>query len=212
MSHRLPSRPLGCCLSAALALLVGCDPGAGSAPSEALAISRLFPQSIGARTPDFFLTIMGTGFTPDSGVLLGNTELGNVTTSPAAVFVAIPGGTAGTTVSGTLPVSVRDATGSRSNELSLVVTEAPAPTLSLVDWDLCVRDVGPLHVTLTGDNFTTDMTLESNGEQVPLRVQSRTKCSFTVPGDQRHYLFKVTVPPPGGGEASTGLNTILGCD
>jgi hypothetical protein len=197
--------------SAALALLVGCGSGEGAA-SKGLEIQRLNPSSIGARSPDFFLTIIGTGFASDSVVLLGNVEVGRVTESPAALFAQIPGGTAGTTVSGTLPVSVRDGTGKRSNELSLVVTEAPAPILTVLSSDLCTRDTGPIHVTLTGDNFTTDMTLESNGELVPIGVQSRTMSSFAVARGERHYSFKVTVPPPGGGEATTGLATFLDCD
>ena len=46
---------------AVLAALLGC----GSAGTAALEIGRLDPQTIGARIPDFILTISGTGFAPE---------------------------------------------------------------------------------------------------------------------------------------------------
>jgi len=201
------SRILG---SAALAVLVGCGSGEGAA-SEALAIRQVIPSSIGARTADLNVMIYGTGFTPDSRVLAGDVELPVVGRSSRLLIALVRGGTVGTTLPGTLPVSVVNPGGARSNQLSLAIAEAPAPVLSGVDSNLCIG-TGPLNVTLVGDNFTVDTTVESGGEPVSVNDRSRSLISFSVPREFGDYTFKVTVPPPGGGEAAIGYATFLGCE
>jgi hypothetical protein len=196
---------------AALALLVGCGAGEGAA-AEALEIQRLYPPSIGARIPDFTLIITGTGFVAGSRVFLGDVELALFGHSSSRVLVAqVRGGTAGTTVPGTLSVSVRNPDGTRSDELPLAVSEAPAPVLSVVSSNLCMG-TSLLRVVLDGDNFTADTTAESSGQPVAITHRSRSSLTFSVPRILGHYTFKVTVPPPGGGEASIGYATFLGCD
>jgi hypothetical protein len=194
--------------SAAVAVLVGCGTGEGLVPLE---IRQLYPSGVGARTPDFDLVIYGTGFMPDSRVLIGDAEFGPVHRSSSLLIVHVPGGSAVTTVPGTLSVSV-NAGGAHSNQLDLVVADAPAPVLSEVSAaNLCYGN-GPLDVTLTGDNFTIDTTLESGGEAVPIARLSRRTISFQVPRAYGNYSFQVTVPPPGGGQASIDYPTFLGCD
>jgi hypothetical protein len=195
--------------SAAVAVLVGCGSGEGLVPLE---IRQLNPSSVGARTPDFDLVIYGTGFMPDSRVLVGDVEFGPVHRSSTLLIVHVPGGTAATTVPGTLSVSVGDPSGARSNQLALVVADAPAPVLSEVYAGNVCYGNGPLNVALTGDNFTIDTTLESGGEAVQIARLSRSTISFQVPRTYGNYSFQVTVPPPGGGQASIDYPTFLSCD
>jgi hypothetical protein len=202
------SRSLG---SAALAVLVGCGSGEGAAP-EALAIQQVSPSGIGARTADLSFGISGTGFAPGSRVFAGDIELPVVERSSSRWLLAlVRGGTVGTTLPGTLPVSVLNPGGARSNPLPLAIAEAPAPVLSEVDSDLCTG-TGPLRVALMGDNFTIDTSVESGGEPVSVNGRSRSIISFSVPREFGHYSFKVIVPPPGGGEASITYPTFLGCE
>jgi hypothetical protein len=187
--------------SVALTILLACGSGDGMS-SEPLAIRELSPPGIGARTPDFDLTLRGTGFGPDSRVLLGDVELVTVAQSATLLIAHVPAGTAGTTGPATLPVSVGDATARRSNLLTLTVKEALAPVLSGISSDLCLRKTGPVHVNVLGDNFTTDTTVTSDGQPVSITSRSSSSISFQISrGGQDVSSFKVTVPPPGGGEA-----------
>jgi len=198
-------------VSSALATLLGCGPGEHAAP-EALEIQQVIPQSIGARIADFTITIIGTGFAAGSRVFLEEAELAVVEHDSSRVLDAhVPGGTVGTTEPGTLSISVRNPDGTRSNELPLAVSVAPAPVLSDVSSNLCTGS-GPLDVVLLGGNFTTDTTAESSGQPVTIIGRSSSSISFSVPRFFGHYAFKVTVPSPGGGEASIGYATFLGCD
>ncbi len=181
-----------------------------SGASEPIEIRTVTPSNIGARTADFKIYISGTGFTLESRVLLGALELGPVGHAPTVLFVQVPGGTAGTTVPGTVSVSVINPDGTRSNELPLVVSEARAPVLTKVLSERCAED-DPLYLTLVGDNFTIDMTLEINGEPASIAERSRSSLSFFAP--RRDSTFKITVPPPGGGATSIGYAPpFLGCD
>jgi hypothetical protein len=196
---------------AALAMLIGCGSGEGATP-EALEIQKLDPPSIGARTAELDITISGTGFAPDSRVLAGDVELPVVGRYSSTWLIArVRGGTVGTALPGTLPVSVMNPGGARSNQLPLAIAEAPPPVLSEVRSNLC-NGTGPVQVRLVGDNFTMDTTVESGGEPVSVNGRSRSIISFSVPRELGRYSFKVTVPPPGGGEASITYATFLECD
>jgi hypothetical protein len=197
---------------AAVAVLSGCGPDASALASGTFEVRQLDPPTIGARTPDFILRISGSGFDSGSRVLIGDVELGSFSTSPTTLVGTVPGGTAGTTVPGSLLVSVKNPDGTTAKALPLVVTEAPVPVLSIaMPTNLCAG-AGPLNVTISGDNFTTDMTLESNGESVEIATRSRSRLTFSVPRLSGRYFFEVRVPPPGGGSASIGMPTFLGCD
>jgi len=190
-----------------LATLVGC----GSNASPPLRIELLDPETIGARTTDFVLAVHGTGFTSESRILLGGTELGQPDHSSTQLVALVPGGTAGTTLAGTLEVSVRNSDGSRSNELPLVVSEAPAPVVTLVDSSLCAGN-DPMNVTIYGDDFTFDATLEVDGQPTTIGQRTRSSLSFATARKLGRYRFTVRVPPPGGGEVTIGYATFLGCD
>lgn len=194
--------------SAALALLVGCGSGVGAA----LEIRHLNPSSIGARTPDFNIAVRGAGFSADTRVVLGDTELRTLGHSSTLLVAAVPGGTAGTTAPGVLSVSVREPSGARSNQLTFVVGDAAAPVISGIDSNLCIASGNTLGVTLVGDNFTTDTRLESSGKPLAIAVRSSSSIAFSVPLEDGTYSFKVTVPPPGGGEASIDYAPFLLCD
>lgn len=194
--------------SAALATLTGC----GADTVAPLEIRQMAPLTIGARTPEISLWISGSGFDPGSKVFLGDVELALFGHSTTVLAARVPGGTAGTTVPGSPLVTVENSDGTRSKGLPLLVTEAQAPVLSAANaTDVC----GPAKsvvVTIEGDNFTTDTSLESNGQPVAIASVSRSRLSFSVPWVLGRYSFEVTVPPPGGGQASIGFATFLGCD
>lgn len=185
--------------TAALGALLAC--GSSTQP---LAIDQLDPATIGERMPDFILTIRGAGFTPESRIVLGGVELGPLGHNSAALFVQVPGGTAGTTVAGAVAVSVKNPDGSRSNELSLAVSGAPAPVLQYV-----ISNCDSDHVTLIGDNFTFDTIVEVGGEPRPIFERSRSALSFATGWTYGQY--QVTVPPPGGGVATIGGADFLDC-
>src|SRR5262249_57016717 len=118
----------------------------------------------------------------------------------------VPGGTVGTAGPGSLSLSVKNADDTRASA-ALSVTEAPAPALGRVTVLNQCSSIGPRHVRLTGDNFTTDTTLESNGQSVAIAWRSTSLLSFSLPGVEDSADIKVTVPPPGGGEASILVST-----
>src|SRR5215472_13135097 len=117
--------------SASLSILGGC----GGSPQ--LEIQQVRPSTIGARTADFRLSVFGGGLTSESRIVLGDLELPLAGQTPTSLTAQIPGGMAGTTGPGEISVSVKNPDGTRSNELRLVVTEAPAPVLSSIDSPTC---------------------------------------------------------------------------
>jgi len=205
MSNVVVVRSIVSCM--ALVSILGC----GSGPGSLGEIQQLSPSRIGARSPTFTLYVYGNGFTPQSRVVFGDVELDLVSHSATILVAQVPGGTAGTSASGEVPVSVKNPDGTRSNEVSLVVSEAAAPILLEVDSNLCNGN-GPLRVTLVGDNFTVDTIVEVDGQPASISQLSSSALSFKTALKYGEYSFKVTVPPPGGGEATIDYPTFLGCD
>jgi len=185
----------------AFASILGC----GSGPE----IQQMRPSTIGARSPDFTLYVHGTGFTPQSRVVLGDVELDLVNPSPTFFAAQVPGGTAGTTAPGNLSVSVKNPDGSRSNQLLLTVAEAPAPVVSEV---ILLNACYSGDIELSGANFTTDTTVEVDGHVAAFAIRSST--SIWIRSPVPSTPFKVIVPAPGGGEASGFTPSIdpMGCD
>jgi len=192
--------------NASLAMLGGCG-------SPQLEIQQVRPSTIGARTADFRLSVFGGGLTSESRIVLGDLELPLAGQTPTSLTAQIPGGMAGTTGPGEISVSVKNPDGTRSNELRLVVTEAPAPVLSSIDpASSCGTPQNALW--LLGANFTIDSSVEVNGHVATITNLSSTfiwiRTDGVVEGDN---LLKVTVPGPGGGEASASLHAeFFECD
>ena len=185
----------------------------GGCGSPQLEIHQVVPSTIGARTADFRLSVFGAGLTPESRIVLGDQELPLVGQTPTSLEARVPGGTAGTTVPGDVSVSVKNPDGTRSNQLSLVVTEAPAPVLSSIDSPTCATY--PATFWLHGANFTIDTSVEINGHVATITSLSSTLIWIRTPDGVagEHDSLKVTVPGPGGGEASGSLYfAFLDCD
>jgi len=194
--------------TAALAGLLACGSSSSIQPPE---VQQLNPPTIGSRTPDFLLYVVGTGFTPDGRIFLGGVELVQLSRSSTYLLARVPGGTAGTTMPGAIAVSVENADGTRSNEALLEVSEAAAPVLQEISSDLCSGHA-LLNVTLIGDNFTVDTSLEVDGQPAAILSRTRSTLSFATPLKYGRYSFTVNVPAPGGGQATIGYPTFLGCD
>jgi len=104
-------------------------------------------------------------------------------------------------------VSVKNPDGTRSNQLPLVVTEAPAPVVSEVR---PVNSCSSSAFELLGANFTTDTIVELENQVATFAIRSNT--TIWVGSAAGGPGFKVIVPAPGGGEASGLTPSPVECD
>jgi len=190
--------------------LTACGAGAPPPSSGPPVLQEIRPAVVGARTAEFQLTLLGTGITPDTLVLIGGTEVrvatGVLGPGPSIAFAYVPGGAPDMSSPGTVSVSLRRGE-SRSQEMHLAIEEAPAPMLSRISGLPACSGHPPSEFELGGANFTVDTRVEINGKPVRLERLTSTALRFArgeVQGGMPASV-RVSVPPPGGGDTSSQL-------
>lgn len=183
-------------------------PSPGGVPT----ITRLSPDSVTAGSPNFTLTIQGTGFTPDAVVRFANTIVKSRFVSSTQLTAAIPSRLV--LSAGTVPVTVT--VGSQTSlpaSFTILPPPNPAPVITppLLPDNVVAGAVpsdGFLLLTINGDQFLGTSQVTFGGCPLPISsvTQSGTLITASIPGSclttPGTVLVTVTNPPPGGGVAS----------
>jgi hypothetical protein len=103
--------------------------GAGWSPTPVLpappVVTALVPDTAVLGSPDFTLTVEGTGFTATSVIVWNGADEPTTVVSATALTTGVHMATAAVPI--TLPVAVRNGDGPLSNAVLFTFTEAPAP-------------------------------------------------------------------------------------
>jgi hypothetical protein len=147
-----------------------------------------------------FLT--GTGFAPNSMVLLNGSSIATTYESPTALLVTIPASSIASPGAVNLSVTTPAPGGGTSAALPFTAYNPPAPTLTYI-----YPNAGPIHtsanLTLNGTGFTANSTVALNGTGITATYVSATELTVALPALSvalpGNVNFTVTTPAPGGG-------------
>lgn len=180
-----------------------------NAPLSTPVITSVTPESIVVGSPDTVLSLVGTGFTPNSQVEWNGKPLAtNITYFSAnALSVTVPAADLSKVGPVSIAVNAPTATPSLSNAFTVNVTSSSAPTLTSLN-----PNGGPINtaaaVTLNGTGFTALSTVTVNGQTMPSSFQNSNQITCTIPASALSVPgnANVAVSTPGsGGGTSTPL-------
>jgi trimeric autotransporter adhesin len=171
-------------------------------------IASLSPSSAVAGSPDFTLTLYGTGFVPGSAVQWMSQPIpttflsSNQLTAQVTAFRVIMAGSA--------TVAVANPVGTLSNALTFTVTAAPAPTLTSLSPSTAITGSSPFALSVNGTGFQSNAQVQWNGTGLSTTLLSATQLSAQVPAYAVASAgsVRVTVSNPSGSPSNALTFTI----
>jgi hypothetical protein len=194
------------------------EPGGGISNAFSLAVNNpapvlvsLSPGSVTPGSPEFTLTINGTGFIPGSVAQWNGSPRQTAFVSSIQLTVVIPA--ADLVNAGTASVNVVNPApgGGTSNTLTFTIADQtnPTPTLSSLSPDSIAVGSAAFTMTVTGTNFVPGATVQWNGSARATTFVSTTQLSAQIPETDVSSVGTASVtvvnPTPGGG-ASNALS------
>ena len=172
-------------------------------------ITSINPSSCVAGSPQFTLTVNGSGFDNTSKVQWNGAALTTTFVNAGQVTAIVPA--VNVAVAGTANVTVKNSTGPVSNTVVFTINN-PVPTITSLNPSSWPAGCGQFTMTVNGTNFVTASTVRWNGTALATTYVSSTQLTATVtaalvasPG-----TASVTVvnPAPGGGTSNAVTFTI----
>lgn len=203
-------------LLVALALsMVGCggSTNAGNPvnPATPLSITSISPKEIPAASNSVTVTVLGTGFTPESVVVLGGVDESTTYVSAGELRATVPA--AQLRNGSVLKIAVRngmvaaDAPGTTNLQV-----DNPIPTLANLTPATALLGAANTTVTVNGTNFVAGVTVTVDGGPRPTTFVNGTQLTVNLPGadlaQAGTLLLNVSNPQPGGGASGTAPFTV----
>lgn len=196
------------------------SPGGGSSPAAtftinnpAPAITSLAPNAIQAGSAAFSLTINGTGFISASTVWwngsLRTTQFVSATQLTASISAAdvASAGSASVVVQNPAPGG-----GSSPAATFSITANTPAPTTSSISPNAAIAGGAAFTLTVNGNNFTANSTVNWNGNARTTTFVSATQLTAAIPATDIATAgtasVTVVTPAPGGGTSNAQTFTI----
>ena len=183
--------------------------------STAPAITALSPSAAPAGSPDFTLTVTGSGFDASAVVQWNGAAQATTVMSGTQLAAAIP--STAVAAAGTAAVTVASSAGT-SNALTFTIGEAtsnPAPVVtSMVPTSAPVNGAA-FTLTVTGSSFVAASVVQWNGGDRPTTFVSPTQLTASIGTADLAVAGTATVqvvtPAPGGG-TSSALTFVITAD
>ncbi len=200
------------CLSASLA---GC--GGGSTPSSTppaatpLSISAITPKEVPAGSGPVTVTVMGTGFTTQTVLVLGGVSEPTTYVSSSEVQATVPAAQLQT--GSVLNLSVRNgAVAADAPSTTILQVDNPIPTLANLSPAVALLGAANASVAVNGTNFVSGVVVTINGNPLSTTFVSATQVTAVLPAvdlaQAGTLLVNVSNPQPGGGASGTAPFTV----
>lgn len=145
--------------------------------STGATLSSLSPSSVTAGSPDFDLTLTGSGFVQGASVLFGSTVLTPASLSATQIVVRVTANLV--TTPGSIQVRVRQ-NNVDTAPLNLTVTSAPVPSISAISPASRVAGSEGFELTISGANFQQGATVLFGQTSLTPRSVSATQIVVAV--------------------------------
>ncbi len=145
--------------------------------SSGATLSSLSPSSVTAGSPDFDLTLTGSGFVQGASVLFGSTVLTPASLSATQIVVRVTANLVATPQS--IQVRVRQ-NNADTAPLNLTVTSAPVPSISAISPTSRTAGSEGFDLTITGTNFQSGATVLFGETSLTPRSVSPTQIVVAV--------------------------------
>jgi pimeloyl-ACP methyl ester carboxylesterase len=173
------------------------------------AISSLSPSSVVQNSPDFTLTVNGSGFVPASAVKVGGSHRPTTFISDSQVAATVFSSDIAIAGSVTIKVINPSPGGGNSNGVALTVTPQPpnpTPALSAISPSAVLHGGNAFQLTVTGTGFIPSSVVRISGDDRPTIYMSSTQLVGTIFADDitvaHTATIKVRNPSPGGGQSN----------
>ena len=182
--------------------LAGC-----SGTSQSAVLSSISPASITVGSAPVMLTVLGTGFTSDTVVYVGDTAVSPSTVTGTMMTVWVPAATVAAAKS--LPVTVAGSAQSCSFTIN-----NPPPVLTSLSLTSVGTNSGDFVLTVQGTQFVADTKLDFGGMMLtPSAVNTPNSLTVTVPAAAiakgGMVAVRVNSRGPGGGDSNSLDFTVL---
>jgi pimeloyl-ACP methyl ester carboxylesterase len=173
------------------------------------AISSLSPSSVVQNSPDFTLTVNGSGFVPTSSVKVGGSH--RPTTYISDTQLAVTVFSTDIAVAGSVTVKAINPApgGGPSNVANLTITAQPpnpVPSISSISPSAVIHGGNAFQLTVNGTGFLPSSVVRISGEDRPTIYISSTQLLGTIFADDiataHAATIKVRNPAPGGGQSN----------
>src|SRR6266550_2141755 len=172
-------------------------------------ISSISPNSCLAGSPQFTLTVNGSGFDNTSKVQWNGAALSTSFISSTQLTAIVPA--ANVAVAGTANVTVKNSSGPVSNTVIFTINN-PVPTITSINPNSCLAGSPQFIMTVNGTNFVAASSVLWNGTALTTTFVSSTQLTATVTAAlvANAGTASVTVvnPVPGGGTSNPQTFTI----
>jgi hypothetical protein len=158
-------------------------------------ITALDPPAVIAGSPDFPLTVIGTGFNAGATVKLAGAAIPATFVSDEVIVAKVSA--AAVAVVGAAAVVVNNPGGSSSNQQQLTVAASPA--ITGLDPATVAAGSPALQLTVTGSGFAGNAAIDIDGNPINTTVANSTQVSATITAAQvaGAGALNVTVVNPG---------------
>ena len=174
-------------------------------------LTSVTPLSTPAGSPNFTLTIVGTGFTSNTTVLWNSSPLVITSNTPTQLIATVTSALVQQPGSATLSITT-PAPGGGTVVATFTITQ-PAPTTSGLSPSSIAAGSTQFTLTVTGQNFVLGSTIQFNNVQLVTTFVSPTQLTATVGANlvttQGSAQVVVINPPPAGGSSAPLAFTIL---
>src|SRR5882757_10052653 len=172
-------------------------------------ISSISPNSCLAGSPQFTLTVNGSGFDNTSKVQWNGAALSTSFISSTQLTAIVPA--ANVAVAGTANVTVKNSSGPVSNTVIFTINN-PVPTITSINPSSSLAGSPQFILTVNGTNFVATSSVRWNGTALTTTFVSSTQLTATVTAAlvANAGTASVTVvnPAPGGGTSNAQTFTI----
>ena len=124
-------------------------------------ITSISPTSCLAGAAQFTLTVNGTNYDNTSVVRWNGSNLTTTFVSSVRLTAIVPAANVAT--AGTVPVTVKNSTGSQSNSATFTINN-PVPTTTSLNPNSCLAGSAQFTITVGGSNFVSTSTVNWNGQ------------------------------------------------
>lgn len=186
----------------------GCGGGGSATPT----ITSMSPNSVGAGSAPFGLTIFGANFVSGAVINFGGTARSATFQDATRLETSIPA--AAVASAGTMIVTVTNPNGVTSNAVNFTATSGPnpIPTINSLSPGCAPAGGGSFSLFVGGTNFVANSVVRWNGSDLPTTVFSASGVQAHIPVSDVSVAATAAVtafnPSPGGGSSNTVTFTV----
>jgi uncharacterized protein (TIGR03437 family) len=165
-------------------------------------VTSISPNAAIVGSPDFTMTVTGSGFVPGSIVTWNGESRATVFVSPTSLTALIPATDLTVAVAASVAVANPTPGGGNSNAVSFTITN-PVPTITSIAPTSAVVGSGAFSLAVNGTNFVSGAKVRWNGSDRTTTLVSSTQLIAQIPAADVAQVTNASVtvfnPAPGGG-------------